>query len=298
MELDRVSTDFITGRECAGTYCKLARHKPDRYAVIGHPIDHSRSPVIHQLFARQTDQNMVYEAIDAPPKGFEIAVRGFSAAGGKGLNVTVPHKQVAFELCDELGAEAAQARAVNTISFRADGRLRGDNTDGLGFMRDLTENLDQPVQGRRVLILGAGGAARGILPPLLGAEPAILVLANRTIERAQAMIAELGSPPVLEASSFKDLDAHKPFEIIVNATSAGLHGEQPPFPPSCIGPDSFCYDLAYSLRGTPFVEWALEHHAMETAQGWGMLVEQAAESFYIWRGVRPDTAPILEQLRP
>jgi len=271
--------------------------KPDRYAVIGHPIDHSRSPVIHQLFARQTGENIAYEAIDAPRKGFEIAVRGFRAAGGKGLNVTVPHKQAACALCEELGSEAAQARAVNTISFRADGRLRGDNTDGIGFMRDLTENLEQPVEDRRVLVLGAGGAARGILPPLLAAEPAVLVLANRTIARAEAMITELGSPSELEASSFEALDRYKPFDVIVNATSAGLHGEQPPFPPSCIGPDSLCYDLAYSLKDTPFVEWARAHNAMEAAQGWGMLVEQAAESFWIWRGVRPDTEPILEQLR-
>ncbi len=271
--------------------------KPDRYAVIGHPIDHSRSPVIHQLFARQTGENITYEAIDAPREGFEIAVRGFRAAGGKGLNITVPHKRAAFALCEELGTEAAQAGAVNTISFRADGRLRGDNTDGIGFIRDLTENLEQPIEGRSVLVLGAGGAARGILPPLLAAEPAVLVLANRTIERAEAMLTELGSPPDLEASSFEALQGHKPFDVIVNATSAGLRGEQPPFPPSCIGSDSVCYDLAYSLKDTPFVQWARAHHALKAAQGWGMLVEQAAESFWIWRGVRPDTQPILAQLR-
>jgi shikimate dehydrogenase len=271
--------------------------KPDRYAVIGHPIEHSRSPVIHQLFARQTGENLSYEAIDVPTDAFETAVRGFGAAGGRGLNVTVPHKRAGFGLCDELGPEAAKARAVNTITFRADGRLRGDNTDGRGFMRDLLENLEQPVEGRRVLILGAGGAARGIVPPLLGARPAVLVLANRTLERAEAMIEELDAAPVVEAATFEALERQQPFEVIVNATSAGLKGEEPPFPASCIGPDTFCYDLTYSLKDTPFVLWAREHHAMEAVQGWGMLVEQAAESFEIWRGVRPDTAPILEQLR-
>jgi len=271
-------------------------NRPDRYAVIGHPIDHSRSPVIHQLFARQTGENIAYEAIDAPPKGFETAVLGFKAAGGKGLNVTVPHKRAARDLCDELSEAAARAGAVNTISFKPDGRLRGDNTDGIGFMRDLTVNLDQPIEDRRVLVLGAGGAARGILPPLLDAAPAELVLANRTVERADAMITQLGSPDVLRASTFDGLDDEKAFDVIVNATSAGLHGEQPPFPASCIGPDSFCYDLAYSLKDTPFVVWAREQHAMEAAQGWGMLVEQAAQAFEIWRGVRPETAPILEHL--
>ena len=286
---------------------------PDRYAVIGHPIAHSRSPVIHELFARQTGQTISYEAMDVEPAGFETAVRGFGAAGGRGLNITVPHKRAAFELCDngtmvyesdafysacdELGTAAAQARAVNTISFLADGRLRGDNTDGIGFMRDLTQNLEQPIVERRVAVLGAGGAARGILLPLLEARPALLVLANRTVERAEAMIAELGSPEPLRTSTFDELESLGAFDVIVNATSAGLHGEQPPFPASCVGPDSLCYDLAYSLRETPFVAWARAHHAMEAVQGWGMLVEQAAESFAIWRGVRPDTAAILAQLR-
>ncbi len=271
--------------------------KPDRYAVVGHPIDHSRSPVIHQVFATQTEQHIVYELIDAAPEAFETAVRGFAAAGGKGLNVTVPHKQAAFELSNELGPEAQKARAVNTISFRPDGRIRGDNTDGIGFMRDLTETLDEPVAGRRVLVLGAGGAARGILLPLVEAAPAALVLANRTIERADGMIAELDSTEILSASTFAALADEAPFDIVINATSAGVRGEDLPFPTACVGPDTLCYDLAYSLKDTPFVLWARANGAREAAQGWGMLVEQAAESFYIWRGVRPDTAPVLQQLR-
>ena len=271
--------------------------KPDRYAVVGHPIDHSRSPVIHQVFAAQTEQCIVYEVIDAVPDAFETAVRGFAAAGGKGLNITVPHKQAAYELSDELGPEAEKARAVNTISFRPDGRIRGDNTDGIGFMRDLTETLDEPVADRRVLVLGAGGAARGILLPLLEASPAALVLANRTVERADAMIAELDSNEILSSSTFADLADEPPFDIVINATSAGVRGEDLPFPTACVGPDTLCYDLAYSLKDTPFVRWALANGVREAAQGWGMLVEQAAESFYIWRGVRPDTAPVLQQLR-
>ena len=271
--------------------------KPDRYAVVGHPIDHSRSPIIHQLFATQTEQNLVYEPIDATPEAFETAVRGFAAAGGKGLNVTVPHKQAAFEICNELGPEAKRAGAVNTISFPADGRIRGDNTDGTGFMRDLTENLEEPVDGCRVLVLGAGGAARGILAPLVEASPAALVLANRTIERAEDMIDELDASETLTALTFEALADEAPFDIIVNATSAGLRGEEPPFPPDCVGPDTLCYDLAYSLKDTPFVVWANANGAREAVQGWGMLVEQAAESFFLWRGVRPDTAPILEHMR-
>jgi len=271
--------------------------KPDRYAVVGHPIEHSRSPVIHQLFARQTEQNIVYELIDAAPEAFETAVRGFGAAGGKGLNVTVPHKLAAYELCDELGPEAEKANAVNTISFLAQGRLRGDNTDGIGFVRDLTETLDEPVEDHRVLILGAGGAARGILLPLVESSPTLLVLANRTIERAEKMIAEIEPTESLKALTFVELADEPPFDIVINATSAGLHGEEPPFPPACVGTESFCYDLAYSLKDTPFVLWARANDAREAVQGWGMLIEQAAESFLIWRGVRPDTAPILKQLR-
>ncbi len=270
--------------------------EPDRYAVVGHPIDHSRSPVIHQLFAAQTEQNIVYEPIDAPPEAFETAVRGFAAAGGKGLNVTVPHKQAAHEISNELGPEAERARAVNTISFLPDGRIRGDNTDGIGFMRDLTETLEEPVEGRRVLVLGAGGAARGILPPLVEASPATLVLANRTIERADEMIGDVDSSENLATSTFAALADEPAFDIVVNATSAGLRGEEPPFPPACVGPDTLCYDLAYSLKDTPFVTWARANGAREAVQGWGMLVEQAAESFFIWRGVRPNTAAILEHM--
>jgi shikimate dehydrogenase len=267
----------------------------DRYAVIGHPIDHSRSPLIHTLFARQTRQKLTYELIDAEPKDFETAVRGFAAAGGKGVNVTVPHKEAAFALVHERSEAASAAGAVNTISFVA-GRLRGDNTDGVGLIRDLTTNQHVTLTGRRMLVLGAGGAARGIVGPLLASRPAELVIANRTKARADALVAQFKSPAGVSTVAFEDLAKLAPFDLLLNATSAGLNGEPPPFPGSIVGPDSIAYDLVYSMHDTPFVAWARTNGAARALQGWGMLVEQAAESFFIWRGVRPDTRPILQQL--
>lgn len=267
----------------------------DRYALVGHPVRHSRSPLIHRLFARQTRDAIQYELIDAAPDQFETAVLGFRAAGGKGLNVTVPHKEAAFTLADYHGDEAATARAVNTLSFQADG-IRGDNTDGIGFMRDLTVNQGQIVAGRRILILGAGGAAKGILGPLLEARPGRLVLANRTPERAHTLAEQFASLGDVEVHAFDDLGELGAFDILINATSAGLKGEQPPFPAGLVDASSYCYDLAYSLKSTPFVTWAQEHGAGRAVQGWGMLVEQAAESYRIWRGTMPDTAPILAQM--
>ena len=268
---------------------------PDRYALIGHPVDHSRSPLIHTLFARQTQQNLTYELIDAEPNDFETAVRGFAAAGGKGVNVTVPHKEAAFALVDETGDAARAAGAVNTISFSA-GRLRGDNTDGVGLIRDLVVNQRVTLAGRRVLVLGAGGAARSIVGPLLASGPTELVVANRTKARADDLVAQFHSGTRVGTVAFEELPKLAPFDLLLNATSAGLRGEAPPFPGSLVGKDSVCYDLVYSVKDTPFVAWARENGAARALQGWGMLVEQAAESFFIWRGVRPDTRPILQQL--
>lgn len=273
----------------------MIKSEPDRYALVGYPVAHSRSPLIHQLFARQTGQNITYELIEAAPEVFETAVLGFRAAGGKGMNVTVPHKEAAYKIASRLGDEAAQARAVNTLTF-TNGAIRGDNTDGIGFMRDLTVNHAQRIDGARVVVLGAGGAARGILGPMLRDDPQLLLLANRTEERARKLKEEFAGYDRLDVCSFDELEGRGVFDRVVNATSAGLRGEQPPFPDSIVGPQSFCYDLAYSLKPTPFVTWAKEHGAGRAVQGWGMLIEQAAESFLLWRGVRPDTAPILRRL--
>jgi shikimate dehydrogenase len=268
---------------------------PDRYAVVGHPVEHSRSPLIHSLFARQTGANMTYELIDAAAIRFETAVREFGAAGGKGLNVTVPHKEAAYGLVDEISAPADVAGAVNTIKF-VDGKLHGENTDGIGLIRDLVVNQRQALPGRRMLVLGAGGAARGIVGPLLATGPSELVVANRTKDRAEELVARFDPTPALRAVAFDALADVPPFDLLLNATSAGLRGEVPPFPATLVGPESFCYDLVYSVNDTPFVTWARKHGAGRAVQGWGMLIEQAAESFFIWRGVRPDTKPILKQL--
>jgi shikimate dehydrogenase len=267
---------------------------PDRYAVVGHPVEHSRSPLIHTLFARQTKQNISYELMDAAPGELEAAVRTFAAEGGKGLNVTVPHKEAAFALCDELGDAASAAGAVNTITIEG-ARLRGDNTDGIGIVRDITVNQGRVIAESRIVVLGAGGAARGIVGPLLAAGPNEVVVANRNKARAVALIARVGGHRNLRAASFEELAELRPFDMLINATSAGLRGETPPFPTTLIAPHSFCYDLVYSLGDTPFVNWARANGAELAVQGWGMLVEQAAESFYLWRGVRPSTAPILRQ---
>lgn len=268
---------------------------PDRYGLVGHPVEHSRSPLIHTVFARQTGQRLTYELLDAEPAAFETAVRGFGAAGGKGLNVTVPHKEAAFALCDEHSEAATAAGAVNTIRIDG-GQLRGDNTDGVGFIRDVTVNQRQALAGRRVIVLGAGGATRGIVGPLLEQRPAELVIANRTKERADQVVTQFGSAAGIRARTFAELKEQPPFDVLVNATSAGLKGESPPFPASLVSPQSFCYDLVYSLSDTPFVTWARSHGAGRAVQGWGMLVEQAAEAFFIWRGVRPDTKALLKQL--
>jgi shikimate dehydrogenase len=271
------------------------KRPPDRYGLVGHPVEHSRSPLIHTLFARQTGRELSYELIDALPEGFETAVRGFGAAGGRGLNITVPHKEAAFALVDEASDAANAAGAVNTISIDRD-RLRGDNTDGIGFVRDVTVNQRQTLAGRTIIVLGAGGAARGIVGPLLAAEPRELVIANRSQARAVQLVEHFGQARPLRAVAFDELAALPPFDVLVNATSAGLKGEPPPFAPSLVGAGSFCYDLVYSLDDTPFIAWARAHGAARAVQGWGMLVEQAAESFYIWHGLRPDTDRVLKQL--
>ena len=270
----------------------------DRYAVIGHPIAHSKSPSIHAAFAAQTGQTLVYEALLAPLDGFADTVRRFIAAGGKGMNVTVPFKLEAFALADHLSPRAKAAGAVNTLSFRADG-IHGDNTDGLGLVRDLTANLHCPLAGRRVLLLGAGGAARGALQPLIEAGPARLHLANRTAAKA-IDLAEQFRPIAgalnLTASGFDDIGGEA-FDLVINATAASLSAAAPAIPDTVYAPGALAYDMMYGAEPTTFLLAARAAGARRVADGLGMLAEQAAESFLIWRGVRPDTAAVLATLR-
>jgi shikimate dehydrogenase len=262
----------------------------DRYAVFGHPIAHSKSPQIHAAFARQTGQDMTYEAILAPKDGFADSVAAFIAAGGRGANVTVPFKEDAFRLASRMSPRAKRAGAVNTLRFDADGIL-GDNTDGAGLVADLTRNLGCALAGKRVLLLGAGGAARGVIEPLLGEQPAEVVIANRTVSRAQELAALFGRG--VSACGFDAVD--EAFDLVINATAASLAGELPPLAPHVFSAATLAYDMMYG-RDTPFLDFARSHGAA-TADGLGMLVEQAAEAFYLWRGVRPDTAPIIAALR-
>lgn len=270
----------------------------DRYGVFGHPVAHSKSPLIHRLFAAQTGQRLSYEALLAPLEDFAGFARAFFVQG-KGANVTLPFKEQAFELADELTERARRAGAVNTLKQLADGRLLGDNTDGAGLVRDLVANLQCPLAGRRVLLLGAGGAARGALLPLLQAGPASLTLANRTEAKAHALtdaFRQYTAGTSLHASTFAGL-AGQQFDVVINATSASLAAEAPPLPAGIYAPDALAYDMMYGSSETAYLRAAREAGVKHLADGLGMLVEQAAESFALWRGVRPHTAPVLAELR-
>lgn len=268
----------------------------DRYGVMGYPISHSRSPVIHRLFALQTGQDMQYELLQVAPDKLEQAIRQFQRTGGKGLNITVPHKAAVALLVDHLSERASTAGAVNTIDFRGT-EMYGENTDGIGLLRDLNVNLGVELQGANILILGAGGATRGIVGPLLEMQPSSLRVANRTLDKAEFIADHFGQLGPISACSFNAIPVTEPYDLIINATSAGVRGEAPPYPAAAVSADTFCYDLSYGLKPTPFSVWAHEQGAARSVMGWGMLVEQAAESFHIWRGVRPDTAPVLKQMQ-
>lgn len=270
----------------------------DKYAVIGNPVAHSKSPLIHAEFARQTGQDICYDRLLAPLGAFEPVARQFFAEGGKGLNVTVPFKHDAWNVVDGHAGHALDARAVNTIKLEA-GRLIGYNTDGIGLLRDLKDNLRCPVQGRRVLLMGAGGATYGVMEPLLREQPQQLVVVNRTLEKALSLVGHFravdGIPlGAVSALAYPDLGSAR-FDLVINATSAGLSDAMPPLPEGVFAPDALAYDMVYG-KTTPFMAFAHARGA-RTADGAGMLVEQAAESFYIWRGVRPDTAPVISLLR-
>ncbi|MDR1349395.1 MAG: shikimate dehydrogenase [Zoogloeaceae bacterium] len=276
----------------------------DRYAVFGNPVAHSKSPQIHAAFARACGENLYYEARPAPLDGFAEAVRQFILEGGKGANVTVPFKEEAFRLADELTSRARAAGAVNTLSFQ-DGRIFGDNTDGAGLTRDITENLAFSVADRRVLLIGAGGAARGVIGSLLALRPAALVIANRGVDKAKALAAAFaGRVPdsaVLPCGmGFADLAGATPFDLVINATSASLAGATLSLPAGIFAANSLACDLMYGKEETPFLAQARTGGAAQCADGLGMLVEQAAESFFVWRGRRPQAvvrAALLQQLR-
>lgn len=273
--------------------------KPDRYAVVGNPIGHSLSPRIHALFAAQTNQSMIYEARLGRPGHFAEDVRDWFRTGLRGLNVTVPFKEEAFRLVERRTARAQSAGAVNTVWAEADGTLTGDNTDGTGFLRDLGIRLGLELADRKILILGAGGATRGLLEPLLGEAPARLVVANRTPERAVALMesfAQLAGTTRLESSGL-DTIPDGPYDLLINATAAGLGEQGLKLPPGLLAETSLAYDLVYGSASRPFLDWARRQGAGRVTDGLGMLVEQAAESFAAWRGVRPDTTPVLRELR-
>lgn len=269
---------------------------PDQYAVMGNPIGHSKSPLIHSLFAEQTGQTLEYRAILVELKQFSEAVGAFQEEGGQGLNVTVPFKRDAWRLVDERSECAELAGAVNTIVVREDGTLYGDNTDGVGMVRDIRDNLGVSIEGKKVLLLGAGGAVRGVLGPLLQEKPAEVVIANRSPERAQELADDFEDYGRVEGSSYDDLDGSR-YDIVINGTSASLKGELPPLPDGILAKGAFCYDMMYAGEPTAFLRWADDEGCEKLSDGLGMLVEQAAESFNIWRGVRPQTAAVIKAVR-
>jgi shikimate dehydrogenase len=263
----------------------------DRYVLFGHPASHSWSPFIHGLFARELGQPLDYQLVDVAPERFRSVALEFFASGGRGANVTVPHKLAAAELTNGLTPRAQRAGAVNTLAIRGGSVLLGDNTDGTGLVADLVKNLGVRLKGRRLLVLGAGGAVRGVLAPLLEEGPDIIMIANRTVSRAAELAKAFDDLGKLTSGSFEDA-GQSDWDVVINATSAGLGGQVPPLPDSIVRPDSVCYDMSYSRADTPFQGWAAGRGVQRAYQGWGMLVEQAAEAYLLWRGVRPDTGPV------
>jgi shikimate dehydrogenase len=268
----------------------------DRYAVMGNPIEHSKSPRIHGLFAEQTHQAMTYDKQLVPEDGFPEAVSAFQQNGGSGLNITVPFKEQAWGLAERRSARAERAGAVNTLSFSG-GECYGDNTDGAGLVRDITVNHATPLAGQQVLVVGAGGAVRGVLPAILATAPQAVRIANRTADKASALAEEMADLGPIQGGGF-DTAAGQRFNVVVNATSAGLSDELPELPEGILAPGALAYDMVYADEPTAFVRWARQQGAAMAVDGLGMLVEQAAESFLLWRGVRPETTAVIEALRP
>jgi len=267
----------------------------DQYAVFGNPINHSKSPTIHRQFAEQTGQDLHYAKQLIPAGEFISAAQDFFAQGGKGLNVTVPFKIDAFDFAQELTPRAQRAGAVNTLVRQEDGKILGDNTDGIGMVHDM-HNLGWDIQHKRVLVLGAGGAVRGILQPLLAEQPSQVVIANRTLSKAQELATEFHDLGDVRACAYEALAGEK-FDIIINGTSASLQGELPPLPPLLLNENAACYDMMYGAELTVFLQWASDNGAAKLADGLGMLVGQAAEAFYVWRHLRPEVVPVITALR-
>jgi len=289
--------------------------QPDHYAVIGNPIAHSKSPVIHRLFAKQTKQNINYQAIQVDLGGLEQAVGNFFANGGCGLNITVPFKRDAWNIANVYSKRAQLAGAVNTLQMNTDGEICADNTDGIGLVNDLSNNHKIAIENKRILLLGAGGAARGVIQPLLQYKPTQLVVVNRTAIKAVELAADFTAFGPIKGCGYDDPGFYDPgfnddgfagegdntigkqeYDIIINATSASLHGDLPPIPISVVGPHSMCYDMMYGAQDTAFIAWS-KNKSLLSVDGLGMLVEQAAESFFIWRGVRPDTQSVIAAIR-
>jgi shikimate dehydrogenase len=269
----------------------------DQYAVFGNPIKHSRSPQIHRAFAEQTGQDINYVSTLVETDQFQSAASRFFKSGGKGLNVTVPFKQDAFTFADELSERARRAGAVNTLIHQDDGKILGDNTDGVGLVRDIASNLGWAIEGKKVLLVGAGGAVMGVLEPLLQQHPALIVIANRTVSKAQKLAREFADLGNIKGCGFDELTESGHFDLIINGTSASLAGEIAPLPNSVLTAKTQGYDMMYAAEPTPFMRWMNEHGAQQTADGLGMLVEQAAEAFTLWRGVRPETAAVIQSIR-
>ena len=268
----------------------------DRYAVFGNPIAHSQSPQIHTLFAEQTAQTLQYTAELAEIGDFDHAVWQFFKNNGKGLNITVPFKEDAWALADRHSQRALRAGAVNTLSLQPNGSIYGDTTDGIGLATDLVQNHQIKLKDKNILVIGAGGAVRGVLEALLNHTPASLIVANRTKEKAQQLATDFSDLGNITGCGLNELKAQK-FDVVINGTSASLQGDLPPIPDTVFNADACSYDMMYSADPTPFMTWSLQHGAAQTFDGLGMLVEQAAESFYIWRGKRPDTQAVIQSIR-
>jgi len=266
----------------------------DHYAVIGNPINHSKSPLIHTEFAKQTQQDLDYIAREMPLDDLEAGLKQLQAEGFKGINITVPFKEIAWQLVENKTEHAQRAGAINTLVFNDDGSYFGDNTDGIGLCRDLTDNNNVTLKGKRILLLGAGGAARGVIEPLLSYSPQELVIANRTTSKADDLAELFNDFGTISACGFETITGK--FDVVINATSASLQGEVPPIPDTLLNDDACCYDMMYSNTDTAFITWAKQHGAAKTIDGLGMLIEQAAEAFRIWRGVKPETISVVNKM--